>query len=303
MRLFRYQIPSKAQEGLKALVISNLRYFSLKDNSKLDKILEELKKDRYDAIYIVGNLIEATNLLHFRANATYKLGEFIKNLGSIAPTYIAMGKHDLAYYSVYGDKFLDKAWIDDSDSLKKFLSNFKNVYIIEDEPLKIKDGYTLGIVNPNIDYMIDNSYGKEEVFRRDLVNYEFLRYLDREEVNTLLCSDPYFLVSLYKAGFLKNVNLAITGVDNSLRQLFLSQLVSPKERDIRANMLNSYKDIKAFRGKVNFYQDHALIVNPAIKSLADSDGVKKNLDLLFYEAASVVEYIPRDTVKRVRKLN
>ena len=63
MKLFMYDIATKQKEEMKALVISDLHYASLYDNPKLIDILIELDEQEYDYLFIVGDIIDSTNVL------------------------------------------------------------------------------------------------------------------------------------------------------------------------------------------------------------------------------------------------
>ena len=311
MKLKKYEIPSKAKESLKALVISDIHYVGLQDNDKLERILEVLKNNKYDVIYLGGDIIDSTNVLHFNAKATYKILAFIKDLGVIAPTYIAYGANDLVYYSIYGAKYLKEPYIEDIKTfMNKFLevvSGFKNIYVVENTPLVIKEGYTLSIINPSLDYVFNNPKGDPEIINRDKISYSFLRYLDKDKTNTLICHYPEFILTLYKLDLLGNIDLSIAGHDhNGLTQMLpievLLNLMGQKNRGlITPSKSIRLKNTNNLRGKIELDSDRTLIINPAVTTVAERNDNLKKIDSLFYEGASEITYVPEEEIKRVRK--
>ena len=114
MKLFTYDIATKQKEEMKALVISDLHYASLYDNPKLIDILIELDEQEYDYLFIVGDIIDSTNVLKDEYTLNFLL-DFFRNVGLSIPTYIAYGEHDLVYQGK------NKDWIKDRTT---FYRNF-----------------------------------------------------------------------------------------------------------------------------------------------------------------------------------
>ena len=154
MKIFNYTIPTKQKEGMRALVISDLHYASLYDNPKLIDILIEIEEKKYDAIFIVGDIIDSTKVLEDEYSLNFLLN-FIKDLGAIAPTYIAYGDHDIAYLSEQMNKKNYRLWVLDNKTFyQKFLNvvaGFPNVYVKANTTQVIKDNYTVSIINTSVE--------------------------------------------------------------------------------------------------------------------------------------------------------
>ncbi len=310
MKLFKYEFPLKNNEKLKILIISDIHYFCQKDNGKLEEIFNELNSHNYDAVFLVGDIIDSTNVLRYDKNATNKLLDFIYVLGSIAPTYIAYGSHDLGYYNNHiKDKNKCHWQKDELTFYEEFLnkvSGYKNVNIEENKTLNIKNEYTINIINPSLEYAMYEPDGNEEILIQELEKYKFLENLDSNFTNILLCHYPNTVISLYKLGMLDKVDLSISGHNhNGITQFkfipleFILNLIGCKNRGlITPGKSIALKDTKYCRGKIDFDKKSSLIINPSITTFANCSGILKNLDGLFYEGASVVEYIPEKTLSK-----
>ena len=190
MKLFNYTIPTNQQEGMKALVISDLHYASLYDNPKLIDILMELDEKKYDAIFIVGDIIDSTKVLDDEYSLNFLL-KFIKDLGLVASTYIAYGDHDIAYFTEQINKKNHGLWVADNKNFyQKFLNivaGFPNVYVTANKTHVIKDNYTVSIINPSVEQAINSINGKKEILEKALIRCNFLKALREDTTNTLLC--------------------------------------------------------------------------------------------------------------------
>ncbi len=268
MKLFTYDIPSKQKEGMKALVISDLRYYSLNDSEKLMDIIMEINAQEYDAIFLVGNILDSTFPLNFDRKALDYLLNFMRDLGNVAPTYVALGEHDYTYY----DK--NKQAIEDKQAFyEKFLykiAAFSGIKVIDRKTYKIKEGYTLSIINDT------------NIHEETLNKLEFLRKLPQDMTNTLICHDIKTILELSKLGYLDNMTLSISGDNNiSYRQLkVLGRLLDDKERRLD--------------------KENKLLINPRITTFGDTEGLLKYVNPLFYRTSSVINYTPEEELTRIK---
>ena len=61
-KIFKQEIITKQHNFLNALVISDLHIFNSCDISTMEAILEHLRKQKHDVIYLVGDIIDSTSV-------------------------------------------------------------------------------------------------------------------------------------------------------------------------------------------------------------------------------------------------
>ncbi len=309
MKLFNYMIPTKQEKGLKALVISDIHYYN-KDDHKLNNIIKELESNKYDVLYLIGDLIDATNVLDNR-EARGNLLNFLRRINNILPTYIAFGSHDSAYY--LNDS--NNIWTDENRFLEIVLDmslKLNNLFVRSNKPLELPNHDNVIIINPSFQYsrktLLKN---QEESIKEAILNYSFLKNVDIKNTNTLLCHYPEVVFTLYKSGLLKDIDLSLAGhTHNGMTQLKvfpvegLLNLIGQENRGlITPDRSISFKDTKYLRGKIEFDSKTSLIINPCITSLAYLTGRLHYLNNLFYQGASVINYIPENEYhEKVKKL-
>lgn len=307
MKIFTHYIQTNNKIGKKAFVISDLHIYREKDLEVLAKILEYIEKNNFDFIYIVGDIIDATNILHSPITNSWleKFYAFFGILGSLAPTFIVYGNHDFGYFPK------NKKWIDDKSILyANFLnkiSGYKGIHIIENKTYELGDGYTISGYNPN---NINGYKFEKEDKEKQLEDLSFLTKLNASNFNTLLCHYPSLCLDLANEQVLKNVNLSIAGHNhNGITQLrvfpleSLLNLFNQKNRGlITAEKSMMLKDTKYLRGTIKLNDKNTLIINPALKTFSACTGILQNLNPFFYQGASVIYYLPKENdLKRIRK--
>ena len=145
MKLFYHDVETSSNKSLKAFVISDIHYYSLKDNHKLNTIIKELDKFNYDMVYLIGDIIDATNVLENKEEYESLL-LFLKILGNYAPTYIAFGSHDLVYFS---PKY-NNTWLNDPRFKEEVLNlsfNYPNLILEDNNFLELPNGDDIEIIN------------------------------------------------------------------------------------------------------------------------------------------------------------
>lgn len=298
MKLFYHDVETSSNKSLKAFVISDIHYYSLKDNYKLNAIIKELDKFDYDMIYLLGDIIDATNVLDNK-EAFESLLLFFKILGNYAPTYIAFGSHDLAYFKSKHDN----PWLNDT-RFKEELSNlsfkYPNLILDDNKFLELPNDDDIVIINPDI---LDFKDEFDDT-KLDKKNYLYLKNSNPHKTTTLLCHYPNSLFILNKYGLLDNIDLGIVGHNhNGMTQFkvfplesFLN-LIGQDNRGLAtpARSFNLEKT-KYLRGEVSLNNQTNLIITPAITSLASLTGLS-TFDKLFYKGSNVINYT-NDEIKR-----
>ena len=312
MKLKNYIVQTKQEKGLKVLAISDIHYYSNKDNYKLENIIKELENNKYDAIYLLGDIIDVTNVLDIK-EAKNNLLYFLRYLANHLPTYITFGSHDLVYY-LNNESLI---WSDDNRFLELVLEmslKLDNLYIKSNMPLELPNNDTLTIINPSFDYARKTLLkDKLEVIKETILNFSFLNNNDSSKTNTLLCHYPEVIFLLYKLGLLDCIDLSIAGHTHSgITQLKvfplekILNLIGQENRGIiTPNRSLSLKNTKYLRGLINFNSNSSLIINPSITTFAPITGSLNRLDKLFYQGASVINYVKeneyQEKIKSLRK--
>lgn len=295
MKVFTYHIPTNNPIKKKALVLSDLHVYKDKDCKKLIEISNLLEEENFDYIYVVGDIIEATNFLHSPISNPWinQFYDFFEKLGSYAPTYIVFGAHDIGYFSKIA------GWTDDQETLyEKFINRisvFSGIHILENETQNLGDGYTISGYNQPMS--CEENLSEEE--RYDIIKKElsFLLKLDSSKFNTLLCHYPNIILKLTDTEMLKNINLALSGhTHNGITQFkifpieqFLNLIKQPNRGLITPGMSINPKDTDNLRGKISL-KGKDLIINPAFKTFTACHPTLEHLDFLFYRGASIINY-------------
>lgn len=303
------KIITKENQGLKVLVLSDLHIFTEKDIKQVELLMTKFKNNNYDAIYLVGDIVDSTNIFKLSEKVSGKLLELIAFLGHIAPTYIVYGSHDLAYYSIYHN------WIEDERTFKeRFLdkiAGYQGINVLENETKYLKDGmgYTISGFNPSLRYAMDTPDGNSSILLKEVERYEFLTKLNPENTNTVLCHYPEAIMTLNETGLFNNVKLSVGGHDhNGCTQLkfipieLILNLLRQKNRGIitpgkKVNLENT----KYLRGIIRLSDTSELLINPAFKTFANCTGILEKLDWMFYRGYSEIEYVPEKSLTRELK--
>lgn len=304
MKIFEYTVLTKQNIRLKALVLSDLHIFDIKDILSVEKQMMDLKKKKYDVIYLVGDIIDATNPLRFNTLVTGKLLNLIAYLGYVAPTFIVYGSHDLAYYSHSLGKEKGNMWLADEVTFReKFLNkiaNYQGINVLENETRAIKGGYTVSGFNPSLNYAINTPDGDISLLLSESEKYRFINQLDPTKTNTLLCHYPNVILGMYERGLLKNIDLSVAGHNHNgmtqFRLIPLEKVLNLFGQNNRG-LITPGKSIKlsdteCLRGVVKLDNRNSLVINPSYKSLAACTGVLEKFDWMFYKGATSIEYVP-----------
>lgn len=300
------KIITKEIEGLKALVLSDLHIFTEKDLKQVELLMDKLKNNNYDVIYLVGDIIDSTNVLKLSRLVTGKLLELIAFLGHIAPTYIVYGSHDLSHRSIYGK------WLEDEKTFQiEFLNKiagYHNINVLENETKSLKEGtgYTISGINPSLSYAMDTPDGNDKILLKEIDKFEFLTNLNSNYTNTLICHYPEAIMKLQEVGLLENISLSIGGHDHNgctqfrfLPVELILDLFKQNNRGlITPGKSIKLKDTKKLRGVVDLGGSSKLLINPAFKTFANCTGILEKLDFMFYRGYSEIEYIPEKNITR-----
>ncbi len=286
MKLFNYTFKDK--NNLKILVLSDIHYYNQKEDKKLKEIIKHLENNHYDVILLAGDIIDTIRVLNDDV-ATAKIIDFFQKLSEYAPTYTTFASHDMAYFDVNKKQLVFKPEIF-SNKLENKLKKIKNLYLEENKTYNLSNNITLTIIEPLLKYKEDNN--------KVVKNYEFLKQLNKNKTNLLLCHYPDFAKLLYQNGYLEKIKLVISGHNhNGMTQLkFLPlegfyNLIDQKNRGIiTPEKTFNLKATKEIRGLVKLDEKSQIMINPAFTSLAHCTGFLNHFDNLFYNGATVIEF-------------
>lgn len=308
LKLFEYTTKCQNNAQMRIFVLSDLHIFSEKDIPNINNLIKEVEGEQYDAIFLVGDIVDATAVLKYNSRVTGILLDFIKLLGSLAPTFIAYGKHDLADFN----KGFDPDWNPDELSFyEEFLdvvAGFKGVNVDANKAYSLKKGHTVSMINPTLQYDFKTPGGNPEELMKYVGKYKFLSELNPNFNNILLCHYPNAIITLYQNGLLSNISLGIAGHNhNGMTQIvpleiFLNIIGETNRGLITSGMSMKSSDTKYLRGIVELDSGTNLLLNPAIKTFTPctGNGNLEKLNCMFYSGASVINYIPEGEFKLVR---
>ncbi len=305
MQTLEYKIPTQNKVEKKFFVISDLHIAREKDLEKLDKIIYQLSKTaglsgrRYDAIFVVGDIIDATNALR-SPKIVRKLLNFLRELGQTAPTFLAIGNHDLCYS--YKTRWKPRYFRPDPYYLQEHILdeawNYEGIEILDNETYELDDDYTISVYNPPLEYMSDAPDGNDSYLeRKEIKQYAFLKKLDQNKVNILLCHYPNVIKFLHKTNYLKKIDLAIAGHNHHGMTQFLHMdaildfLRLPNRGIITPGKSFKPKDTRKMRGLMKLDDTTHLLINPAVTSLSWNTRPLCILNPLFYSGSSAVSLV------------
>lgn len=306
MKINSYKIMVPNQYGKRVFVMSDLHIAGIKEIKKLEVIVDYLaqKRDLYDLIIIAGDLFDATNVIRENKEVMLKLSSILLFLGKLMPIYIASGSHDLA-------RNTDKGWVPDEDVFRDYIakvSQYEGIRFLDNATEEVGNNYTISIYNPSLPYAINTPDGLKD-FLYEQKDYKFLNKLDENFVNILVCHYPNAIIELDKMGLLKNVNFSVAGHNHSgvipQFKLFPVGEIMDKLGFKNQGLITPGKSIKIKdnmndRGLVELSSKKAMLVNPAVTTLADCTGILSNFDLLFCSEVSSVSFVT-DTFERIRR--
>lgn len=304
MKTMVYTQKVKKDVEKRYLALSDLHVFTDKDIKKLYGIIKYLEKSEdkgivFDAVFLVGDIIDGTNVLRFNSKATAELIAFIKTLGLYAPTFICYGSHDLAFYFNGQLEKGENPWCKDEIAFKERLLDKivgeKGINIL-DGTKDIGDGYTVSVYNPPLEYAMIKPDGDNRYLLQEKLNYDFLRNLNPDNINTLLCHYPNVVRFLFEQGLLENVDLGIAGHNhNGMTQIALLELFNRGNKGIiTPGKSREAEDTAELKGVVELSDRTSLLINPAYTSLAPCTGILQHADGLFYRGATEINFVPDD---------
>ncbi len=289
MKLFNYNFLTKGN-NLKILVLSDIHYH--KNTRKLKVILKYLSKHQFDMIFLVGDIIDSTKTLDNKETKE-NIINFIDTLSKYAKVYLSFGCHD---ESNYIRKNLQKTYAL-NDAINENLKENKQIFYEENKTYKLDEFKTVTIINPSFNYAMDRDK-TSNIINQEVQKYSYLKKLDKNKYNILLCHYPNFAFHLNKAGLLDNIDLVISGHNhNGMTQLrilplekILNLLGNPYRGIITPSKSFKLEETKNLRGFIPLNKRTNLLINPAVTSLGNTTKILQYGDFLFYNGGSIINF-------------
>lgn len=285
----------------------------------MDRILKEASNKDYDAILLVGDILDQTSALEDE-QLTNKILWFLASLGKILPTYVVYGNHDLGHYFKNLERLVGSPWITGEKLFKErfesIVSSMTGVFILNNKTAILDDGYTVSGINPSVNYFSNPLENFQIIL--DEIDLSFLTTLDSQSINILMCHYPNVIFELHRLGIfelhrlglLKNVDLCVCGHNHNgctqLKVFPLEQILNfigcSNRGLITPNMSMKLGDTKHLRGVVELDDNTNLVINPSIKAFSACSEKLEVLDPLFYRGVSSLEFVPeKEFVMKLKK--
>ncbi len=295
LKTLEYTLDAKGPRGKTFFVLSDMHIAKKRDIERIAKAKSYIET-RYlahkcDAFFLVGDLVDSMDIFE-NTTLMKSLTEFIKFLGSLAPTFIAIGNHDIyRYENAKKDNLIpQQSLLYINKYFFEKIKAYKNVYFEDKIIYDIEDGYTVSIYNPTLDYKLH--YNKDD-YKKDTA---FLRNLNPSKTNILLCHFPNVIKNLHEEKLLHDVDLAVTGHNhNGMTQfLFLEKVLKllkmPNRGLITPEKSLKFKDTAQMRGLIPLNKRTRLFINPAFTSLAPNTKILNFFDRFFYTGSTEIKF-------------
>ena len=89
----RYLIHRNYKSNIKIVVISDIHFSYRITNKKINKILEHIKKEKPDYIFVAGDIVDSLDMI-IKDEEKNRLMNFLERLSSITKTIMILGNHD-----------------------------------------------------------------------------------------------------------------------------------------------------------------------------------------------------------------
>ncbi len=178
-------------------LLTDIHYYKKKDINKLNKVLESLKKDKFDFICIVGDFIDVGNV----KDMDYFI-DWLKKLANICKVVMSMGGHDIVRDKGVKEYYYNKELYDKIYSIE-------NLYLLDNKDLVVDEIRFIGLTLP-LDFYY--KYKENTNYFKRFVNNTFDTFEDK--YNILLCHTPIPLTTLDNYDdikLLKNIQLVLCG--------------------------------------------------------------------------------------------
>ena len=223
----KYNISNKLNKRI--VLISDIHYYNKNDITRLNKVLDNIKKINPDYICVAGDTLDIATPFDFNL-----LKEWLVKLTNISKVIMVLGNHEFYVNKKQNEFKLNDEYIN-------IIKNIKNLYFLDTNNVIIDNINFIGITLP-----IEHFSSKGESIE------DFKKYLKNIKTknscyNILLCHSP---INISKKEILDklNISLVLCGhmhggvVPNWLRFIFKNNgIISPSKKLFPKNVYGNIK--------------------------------------------------------------
>ncbi len=196
MKINRVYYQVKGNVDKRIVLLSDIHYYSKKDNKKLNRILDNLNNIDYDYLCITGDLIDERNI-----HDEEYLITFLKKLAKKSKIIISLGNHEYINgkdYSNYNKVLFNN------------INKIRNVSVLDNDILNIDNINFIGLTLPGEYYYKYNEHNDNYLI--DYIN-KHIPFL-KSGYNILLCHTPIRITKskvFNKLNIANNIDLVLSG--------------------------------------------------------------------------------------------
>lgn len=263
----------------KIALISDI-HFNDKYNIKiLDKILNQIKKNKPDYITIAGDILDTSN-----TNDLKELKNFFQNISQIATTLVVVGNHDEKAGSMHNWTY------EKNEKLIDLLNSIENLHFLNDTTYH-KDNITFYGFNLTYDYY-EVQHESYEAFTTEVK--ELKCNINKENYNITLFHSPiniYTFINKNKKHNLNNSDLILSGhMHNGCLPFIISHPINKLFKTSRGILSPTRKLFPKYaQGRV--YERDGYIYQGVMK-LSHSTKALNKLDFIFQKNVQFITIKP-----------
>ena len=148
----RYLIHRNYKSNIKIVVISDIHFSYIITNKKINKILEHIKNEKPDYIFVAGDIVDSLDMI-IKEEEKNRLINFIKDIANITKTIMILGNHDI-YRSVKNKNLVEH------ENYYNDLANIKNATLLRDNYYEDKNILVYGLFQK---YEYFKEHNKEDI--------------------------------------------------------------------------------------------------------------------------------------------
>lgn len=278
----RLVINNKKLSGKKILVISDIHYVNEKDNKKLEKLLNVIKRYNADYICIPGDIIDNNDIEDKRY-----IINWLKRLSKNITVLLSLGNHDIRSKDEFNEY---KSYID-TDFIYA-LNSINNLYLLNNCSKSYKDIYFYGYTQ-SFDYYYKDKNEDSIIMNKELDEYMVCNNLPNK-FKVLLMHSPICLNEINIKKKLNCYDLILCGhMHNGIVPIILDDIFKGN-RGIIAPSKRLFPELA--RGIVR--NSNILVISSGVTKL--SRGVNKFLrlfNIFFPIGINVIEFSDNDYIK------
>ena len=179
----RYLIHRNCKSNIKIVVISDIHFSYRITNKKLNKILEHIKNEKPDYIFVAGDIVDSLDMI-IKEEEKNRLINFIKDIANITKTIMILGNHDI-YRSVKNKNLVEH------ENYYNDLANIKNATLLRDNYYEDKNILVYGLFQK---YEYFKEHNKEDI---DVLVEEVdkIKIKKSDKIKFIIIHSPNYLIN------------------------------------------------------------------------------------------------------------